>query len=206
MGLPAVVAVHGPVAADDRRDAPHADLLDLRFDLAHIVDARERSGVAPVGEEMDADAVGLESLALRQFEQGVEVFETAVHARIRTDAQQVQAGAGVLGAAHRFEKDFVAEERAVADRLADAHRVLIHDAPGAEVLVPDFAVAGGAFGDADLFAARVDERGGILAHQLLGHGSLGKAHGVEGVVLAVGVGPPAVADDEDQRGVAETWP
>src|SRR2546429_6310982 len=50
------------------------------------------------------------------------------------------------------------EEGARIDRLRDAHDVLRHDAAGAEVQMPDFAVADLAFGEAHGETGRVEQR------------------------------------------------
>src|SRR5690606_8967277 len=97
---------------------------------------------------------------------------------------------------------FVVPQRAGAARLGDADGFLIDDAAGADVLMPDLAVAHGALGQADVFTAGADERPGPISPECVVDGRAGEAHGVEGLVLRIRILPPAISDDEDERGVA----
>ena len=76
--------------------------------------------------------------------------------------------------------------------LGDAHRLLIDDPPGPDVLVPDLAVAHRPFGQADVEAAGVDQRVRILGHQPVGDRMLREVDGV-------GVVPLRVTDSSPSR-------
>ena len=102
------------------------------FSFASIARARglslERAGVAPVGEQVDAHLVGVDVPPLAQLGTGVEVFEQAVHPRVRGDAQQVDLVPVTRGVLHRVGEGVVVVERAVLDGDANADRFLINDA------------------------------------------------------------------------------
>ncbi len=79
--LPALVAVHRVVAADDRRDP-------VGGQLGEIVERRVRRDVAAVGERVDPR---VRSGAMR--EQRPQVVDVRVHAAVRDEPEQVHAAA-----------------------------------------------------------------------------------------------------------------
>ena len=76
-------------------------------------------------------------------------------------------------------------------------RFLIDDPPGADVLVPDLAVAHRPLGQADVEPAGVDQHVRILGHQPVGDRMLGEIDGVGVVPLRIRILSPAVADDQN---------
>ena len=197
--LPAVVAVHGPVAPDDAGDLPYADLVECLLDLLDVTDAGVRPGVAPVGKQVQVHAGAVELSAQRDDRRGVG--DQAVHARIADDAHEVHGFAFVAGAGDRLRECCDLAQFAVATGLRDADRVLIDDASCADVLVPHFGVAHGAVEQADRLAAGGDEGvRPLLAERIVDRG-LREFDRVERVVLRVRVLAPAVADDQDAGGI-----
>src|SRR5207245_6352238 len=80
----------------------------------------------------------------------------------------------------------------------DAHRLLIDDPAGADVLMPDFAVAHCSFRQPDIKPAGMNQHRRILRHQLVGDRVLREIDGVGVVPLREGIFPPAIADDENE--------
>src|SRR6185503_8204207 len=68
---------------------------------------------------------------------------------------------GIAGADERR----VPEERLVANRLANSHEILHHDAPGTKVEVSDFTVAHLSVGQADGAPRRIEQRSRIASGQ-----------------------------------------
>ena len=97
---------------------------------------------------------------------------------------------------HARDERRILEERSVADRFADAHEVLHHDAAGAEVQVSDFAVAHLSLGKPDRAAGRLEQRPRVSRDERVpGRGVRQR----DGVALALGAISPAVEHDEHDR-------
>ncbi len=88
------------------------------------------------------------------------------------------------------------EEFAILDHQVDARDVHVNDAAGADVEMPDFAVAHLPLGQADERPAGVDQRVGIFAQQAV-VGRLARQR--DGVGLGFGAVSPAIEDDENER-------
>ena len=120
-----------------------------------------------------------------------------VNAARADQAQQVQSARTCVR--HGRLERFVGKELSARDHVIDASDVHLDDASGADVEVPDLAVAHLAFGETDEGAVCPNQRVRIFAPQPVevrraGHG--------DGVVLGIGVLSPAVHDGEDNG----TWP
>ena len=91
--VPAVVAVHGPVAADDAWRSGRRRSPCILASMSRMKPRPELGGrVAAVHEGVEVDAG--EALAFGQLEAGVEVFEEAVDAGVGAEAEEMQAAAG----------------------------------------------------------------------------------------------------------------
>ena len=192
--VPALIAVHGIVAADDGGDLADADLLDGVLEFLHVAGGRLGVGVAAVAEEVDED-LGHAGL-LGGLEERVEVGLLGVDAAVGDEAAEVQPPVAVLGALEGLLDDLVLRELALAHGLVDAHDVLPHDAAGADVEVADLGVAHEALGQADgeRRGVELNVAGGVLG-EAVHDGGLG---GGDGVALGGRVGrrdAPAVNHD-----------
>ena len=78
--LPAVITVHGVVAAHDRGHLAHADFLEFFHELLHIVLAAGGGHVPAVQEAVDEHL--LKASLFRHFQKGVQVGVMAVHAAV----------------------------------------------------------------------------------------------------------------------------
>src|SRR5690606_27598829 len=106
------------------------------------------AAVAPVREWVDEHAVSRDALPLAQFETAEQMAQQAVYADIAADAQQVYPATAELGGCHRVHERLILKKLALADGHRDAHRFLINDAPGSDVLMAHLAVAHRAIGQA----------------------------------------------------------
>src|SRR5690242_18871698 len=102
------------------------------------------------------------------------------------------AGARVL---HRTEQNGMLEEFAVLNHQLNAGRVHVNDAPGANIQVADFAVAHLPFGQADVWAAGLDQGVRIFLQQAVVSWLSRERDSV-----SFGFGPitPAVKDDKNE--------
>lgn len=90
------------------------------------------------------------------------------------------------------------------EELVQAHKLLVHDPPGADVLVPDLAVAHDPLGKADVQTAGPHQREGILCVEHVVAGLLSLDHGIELILFGMGILAPTIAYDENdgRTGVA----
>ena len=79
--LPAFVAVHRVVAADDGRDRAILLLLEECGEVARVPGGRARRSVAPVAEEVDVDV--WDALLLGRLEESLQVVDVRVDTTIR---------------------------------------------------------------------------------------------------------------------------
>ena len=136
----------------------------------------------------------------RHLHQRREVRVLAVDAAVGDQAQQVQrSGARRV---HRASQHLVMEERARFDRPVDADQVLVDDASGAQVGVPDLAVPHLSFGEPDGQAAGLELRDREMRGELVDvRGALQQ----DGVSLATGGVAPSVEDDQQHGPHALLW-
>ena len=115
-----------------------------------------------------------------------------MHATVGKQSEQMQlssAGARVL---HGVEQHGMREEFAVLDHQVDAGNVHVHDSSGADIQMPDFAVAHLPFGQSNEGSTRLNERVGIFAEEPV-IGWLARHR--DGVSLGFCAVSPAVEDD-----------
>ena len=98
------------------------------------------------------------------------MIHVRVDAAVGDEPQQVH----VLAALECPDEGRVLEERAVLDRLVDAHQVLEEHAPGADRQVPDLGVAHLAVRQADRLAGRLQRRVRVLGPEPVEHGGVGE--------------------------------
>ena len=174
--LPALVAVHRVVAADDRGDP-------VLRQLGEICERGVRRDVAAVGEGVQPRLLG------REPKQRLDVLDVRVDAAVRDEAEQVHA----LAALERRPQHGVLEERAVLDRLVDAHQILVEPTPGPDRQVAHLAVPHLTGRQAGGLAGGLDRRVRELAPQPVEHRRLGQ---LDGVARPGRRAAPAVEDDE----------
>ena len=143
---------------------------------------------------MDDDV--LHALALRHFQQRVDVRDVAVHAAVRDEPEEVQCGAFAGRLLHRREQGFIFKEAAVFDILRDAGQILVDDPAGAHVHVADFRIAHLAVRKAHMQAARLPLYEGIVFHETVQDRGLRRLHGVALYLL----GQAETVHDHQHRG------
>ena len=186
--LPAFVAVHGVITADDRghlaRRCGH-----VLFEVGDEALAAARVGVAAVHEavhERIFDLIFGGDVA--EFE---KMLQRRVHAAVRHEAHEMHVHAVFLGV---FERGFhlrVLHDRVVAAGAVDLHEVLINDAAGADIEVSHLRIAHLSVGQADVLAVGAQFGMGVF----FGHGrNVFGMHGRNDVRLIVTAVSPAVED------------
>ena len=93
-----------------------------------------------------------------RVDQRVEVVERAVDSAVGEQTHEVQRAAGRAHVLDARAQRRVRREACRRDRVVDDDDALRHDAAAADVDVADFAIAHHAFGQADGFAARFEQR------------------------------------------------
>jgi len=130
----------------------------------------------------------------RHLHHGLDVLLVTVHAAVGEQAEHMQRAAVGHGQVHGFRELRIARELAVGNGLGDARQVLVDDAAGAEIGVPDFGIAHLPHGQADVHARARDQRVRALGPQAL---EVRRAGVGDGVVAGLFGMAPAVEDDED---------
>ena len=152
--LPALVAVHGVVAADHRGDAHAGQVRHVVQQRPQLLRRGARRGVAAVGQGVDGHRNARRGKDARQRRR---VALVAVHAARRGEAEQVAGAAGGAQLGDEAGQHRRRRERAVRHRRVDPRQVLHHHPPGADVEVPDLGVAHLPFRQADIVAGGAQE-------------------------------------------------
>ena len=186
--LPALVAVHGVVTADDRGQ-PARRCGHVLLEVGDESLAAARVGVAAVHEAVHERIFDLVLGGdVAEFE---EMLQRRVHAAVRHEAHEMHVHAVFLGV---FERGFhlrVLHDRVVAAGAVDLHEVLIHDASGADIEVSDLRIAHLSVGQADVLAVGAQFGMGVFrGHGRNVFGMDGRNH-VRLIVMAVS---PAIED------------
>ena len=167
--VPALVAVHREVAADDAADPARADLVHPALDLGEVLHAALGRGVAAVGEGVHDEV--LDPPLGGELDQRLQVAVGRVHAAVGHEPDQVDA----LRPAERRLQHLVLGQRAVLDRGVDARQVLGDDRAGPQVEVADLGVAHLPLGQPDARPHRDQLRVRVLGPQLVEHRRLAPA-------------------------------
>ena len=165
LALPALVAVHGVVAAVDAGHLAHAVLAHLLLELRNVARAGGGRGVAAVHEGVDEDA--LQAVLARSAQQRVQMLLVRVHAAVGDQAEEMQLPSAFARALHGLHDGRVLLELAGRNLRVDARDVHLHNAAGADVQVAHFAVAHLPVRQADKVLGGADQRVGKLAQQLV---------------------------------------
>ncbi len=161
--LVAVVAIHGPVSARDRRDP-------VLRQGGEVFERCVRRDVTTVGEGVNPGVRG------REREEGSEVVDVRMDAALRHEPDQVDAPATREGRLQRL----VLAERAVGHGLVHANEVLVQASPRSEGQVPHLGVAHLPCRDAHGLAGGLERRMRIAREQIVEDGRLGERDGVAG--------------------------
>ena len=136
--LPALVAVHGIVAASD--SCHHAGTLGaMLLELCHKALAALGVGVATVHKAVDIHLA--KPILLGDVAQRKKVVERTMNATIAGKTHEVDGFSCLLGIAESVNDLGISQNRLVANCLVDFHEVLINHASAANVQMPHLAVA-----------------------------------------------------------------
>jgi len=169
-----------------------------RNEVLHKAERRLRRRVPPVEERVDRDG---NAGTAPQLDGGEQVLVERVHAARPDETQEVQ---GAPGTSQRFaqrDERLQPVELSRGDALGNAHDVLRHDAARAEVQVPDLAVAHLPFGETHRQPRRLEQRARRPLPEAMPDGRRAE---LDGVAVPAGTEPPAVEDDQDDRGARPT--
>ncbi len=192
--VPAIVAVHGEVTADQAGDAALAQGLEgfvQQFD-GRLGAFGRRIATVEEGVQVDLLGAALEG----QFGHGDQVVLVAVYAAVGQQAEDVYGLVGGHGLVHGRANGRVLEELTVTDGLGHPGEVLIHHATGTEVHVADFGVAHLPVRQTDIHARTRDQAVGHAGAQAVQDWLLGRIDGVGFVAFAV---TEAIQNHQDQR-------
>ena len=148
--FPALVAVHGIVAAADGGDFTDAEFCALVFQFLEVFAGTAGQYVAAVEEGVDVDF--LQAIALRHFQKTIEMLFTAVDAARRYQAQQVESRVFFLDVFHGTDESRLLEESSVFDILGDLGQRLVHNTSRTDIKMAHFRVANLAVRQTDVFA------------------------------------------------------
>ena len=126
-----------------------------------------------------------------------------VHAAVRHEPEQMQLAASHARVLHGIDQHGMRKKLAVLNHQIDARDIHVHDAPRADVEVPNLAVPHLAFGQPNKRPRSVNQRVGIVAQQPVVSRLARKCNGVAFGFSAIS---PAVEDDKDERFRADHFP
>ena len=151
--FPAIVAVHGVIAAHDRRNLADAQLAHLLLQLAHVFLPAVRWRVPAIHEAMHKDLFDL--VPLGHLQQDKQVMDVRVHAAIAQQAKKMQLP--LPATLHRLLEQGHLLQLIVRNHQIDARDVHVHDSPGADIHVAYFAVAHLSFWQAHRWPGSLDQ-------------------------------------------------
>src|ERR1700691_516098 len=127
--LPAIVAVHGEVAAADSGDLAHAEFAHLLFEPAEKIYSAVGRSVAPIHKTVDKNI--FDFIFPRHFQERKEMVDVRMDAAIAYKTEQMELPRA--SAFHGFEKQRLERKLASSDELIDARAVHVDDAAGADI-------------------------------------------------------------------------
>ncbi len=159
-----------------------------------------RRRVAPIHKTVDENVFNL--LLLGHLQQREEMVDVRVYAAVAKQSHQVQLP--LPAAFHRLLEKRHVLQLLVGDQQIDARDVHVHDAPRADIEVPDLAVAHLPFRQADIRAGSVNQRIGEFLEQRV---ISGFARESDGVAMGFGAVTPAVEHSEHNwfQSLGHSW-
>jgi hypothetical protein len=145
--VPALVAVHGPVATDNGSDIAEAELFGVLQESLHVASSRLGVSVATVTEEVDVDL--WHANLLGHLEQSEQVVDVRVNTTVRDETEQVKTAVALLCVGEALDNVVDLVELALLDGLVDADNVLPHDSTSTNVQVANLAVTHQTLGETD---------------------------------------------------------
>jgi len=189
--LPAFIAVHRIVTADDRSDLAPGNLQMVPQTLDETLTAA-RIGVAAVHEAVDESLV-TDTVLLGDIAQFEQVVQRAVHPSVRQQPHEMHLLAVLLSISKCLHDLRVLQDRVVATGDIDLHKVLIDHAARTDIEVSYLRIAHLAVGQSDILSVGTQLGIGILflqSHNIFGTGA------VNYIVMAVVAFAPAIQNHQ----------
>ena len=191
--IPAIVAVHGVVTADQRGDATLAQLGKQGIEAFDGGLCAARGDVTAIQEGVQVDGFG--TTLGGQLNHGRDVIFVAVDATFGQQPHDVHGLALAAGGIDGLAQRGILEEVTVTDLFGDAGQLLINHATGTDVDVANFGVTHLTIRQTDIHTGGGDQGVGIVGTQGVEVRSLGGSDGVE---LFLGAVAPTIHDDQCQ--------
>ena len=137
--FPREIAIHGVETSHRGGDLAHADFLHLFNQLGHVLHTGIRRHVAAV--QQGVYVYLFQTVALRHFQNAVQVFRVGMYAAGGYQTDQMQRGIMFFAVFHRRQHRLVFKENAILDILGDLYQHLIYHAARTDVGMANFAVA-----------------------------------------------------------------
>ncbi len=190
LAIPPLIAVHAEIAAADRAEAEPLQVLGCGGEARDEIERALGWRVAAVEEGVThhRNAGGIE-----QLRQCRHVILMRMHAARRQQAKEMRGAAALFQLGDKAGERLVLGQRTAGDRLVDARQILHHDAPGAEIHVPDLGVAHLAAGQADERLARLEQCVRTIAQETMPVRRLRQGDGIVGALAAMA---PAIEDTQ----------
>src|SRR4029453_8729287 len=138
----------------------------------------------------------VQALLFRQLEQSIKMRLLRVNPAIGDKPEDVQTTSTGSCVFYGRNQRRIGEEVTILNHQLDASDVHVHDAPCADVEVPNLAVAHLTLGKSNKWAASVNERVWVLAKKPVIGRFAGKC---DGVGFSLRAEAPSVEDDENKR-------
>ncbi len=191
--VPAVVTIHGEVAANQTCNAPFAQTGEGRLHQFDGVLCALRWRVAAIKKGVQVDFFG--AALGSQFSHGNQMILVAVNASVGKQAEDMHGLACTRCLIDGGANGGVLEELAVADGFGDLREVLVHNAARAQVHVAHFGIAHLPVRQTHIHAAARDESVRLAGEQAVIDWLVG---GVDGIELRIVAVSEAVENDQYQ--------
>ena len=193
--LPTVVAIHRPEPATDRRDFANPDFPTFRVHLFDVANATFGRCVATISKRVNKNL--RDAIFLGLLQNAINMIEHAMNAGIAHNPHEMEFGSARFHSLHHRLPDRVGGELLFRKQFVQSHQFLVHDPPGPDILVPHFAVTHHPVRQPDIEAARSDQSMRRGRMQPIIARFVGEMHGVERVLLGMGIFSPTITDNEE---------
>ena len=192
--IPAVVAIHGIIAAADRGDLTHADPAHGLGKLGQVSGSAPGRGVAAIHEGVDIDLSRPDFFG--HFQQSDEMADMTVHPAVGNKPEQMHRRTLDSGAAENPGQRLVFEKIPGFNGPVDSGEILIDDAACADVEMPHLGIAHLPNRQTHRAVVGDQGRGGPGGLPAVHVGRAGK---MDGVAFPRFPNPPAVENSQQYR-------
>ena len=137
--LPAIITIHRVIAASHGCNLSNTNLIALLLQLFQELQTGSRRSITAIHKAMHIDI--LQTVSLRQLQQGIQMRIVAVHAAIGKQSPQMQGTAAELRCVAGSLQMIVIIKITVLNGLCDFRQILIYDASGSHIQMADLGIA-----------------------------------------------------------------